>query len=298
MSKKKGGRRPYTIRLDEETHALFDKAIESVTESDGLSGMSSRGDAVKIILHLFFLGAPENKIPRSNLKWRVDCHYLRRDHGLDAWVCDETVLKKRASTVLGNDNEVVLAMCSAHLRKIREIQDQKIQLIRAKKTVAKAIEFYKKFMTIAEDGFGAGCFICTAMHYEKGELRISDDNKTLYCHKLGKPVDIKTVCRENINTSTGVPPCESFFEFVHAVYFDDIEEFKDVDPQIGQTPCSAYGTSECPGAHQCTEDLVALAGMHKYCPHRYSETGVPLLEEQEESLTGVPLLEEQEEPPE
>lgn len=283
---KKRGRSPWTIRLtdDEKDHA--DRALEFIVDTEGFTGRKrARAEALGFIMDQALLGFPREETPTAHktVLGSVQCPYLRSD-GLN-WLCDETIHKtvKRESAVLGSvtEPEIVTAKCLAHLRKKQEIQDNKIQELLAKQSIVKLAEFYKKWLTVSRDGLDVDCRMCIAS-LQDGNFAMSTDGKTLNCPKLREYVDIEKVCRQTVDLSKGIPPCEYFIEVVHAVTVDDMEAFKKrVQVEIAPVPCSAYGTSECPGSLNCKADLYALARINKYCPERYTpKRAVPMLESQ------------------
>jgi len=273
---------PWTTRLTPDDKAHAERAIKYIIDTEGLTGKKARADAIRFIMDQALLGFSRDETPTAH-QYVLDavlCPYLRTDK--INWLCDETVGKsiKRESAVLGSvtEPEIVIAKCQAHLRKLQEIRDEKIRDILAKQSIVKFGDFYRKMMKFSRDGLDVDFRMCI-VELPDGKFTTSVDGKTLKCPKLGEYIDIETVCRQTIDLSKGVPPCEFFAEVVHSVILDEMESFKrKVEVEVTPRPCSAYSTSDCPGTSACTVDLFKLARANGYCPEQYiPKKAVPLL---------------------
>lgn len=283
-------RKPWTIRLDDGESSSLNESIKKAEDTEGFTGGTARRKGLLFLANHYLHGPPEKEILGSilDLERRINCDYLRRDHVLNEWVCDETVAKsvKRASAVLGNDPEVVLAKCEGHKLKVQELANQKIRDILTKQSVAKIIKFYKQFLKVSRVGFDVNCFICRA-DLPNGNMVISLDGVRLKCKNLDMDlVNIEKVCRQAVDLSKGVTQCGYFLDVVHAVHLDDIEALKkEINVEVRALPCDTYDTSECLGLPMCSVNMESLARNGRYCPMSHSPKMV------------VPLLEELEKPP-
>lgn len=284
----------FRIRVSEEDRDHAERAIKYIITTEGLTGKTARVDALRFIMDQALLGFSRDETPTAHASVldAVVCPYIRCDGRL--WLCDETVGKsiKRESAVLGSitEPEIVIAKCQAHLRKLQEIRDEKIRDILAKQSIVKFGEFYRKMIKFSRDGLDVDLRMCI-VELPDGKFTTSVDGKTLKCPKLGEYIDIEKVCRETIDLSTGVPPCEFFAEVVHSVILDEMDSFKrKVEAEVAPRPCSAYSTSDCPGSANCTVDLFKLARANFYCPEQFTpKSAVPLLTSDEAPDEEEPL---------
>ena len=274
------GQKQFVIRLKDEERTRVDNAIDYIIQTDGLTGTRAKQRALVLICDRALLGFSPTSTPGEDLRVleSVNCPYLRRE--LDDWVCDETIgtTNKRESAILGDDNEVVIAKCQAHLLRKQELKNEKIETLLAKSSLVKMKEFFRQFLRVAKDGLDVPLYMCRASWMD-GSILVSKDGVSLRCSLTDNQiVSISGVCRERVDPETGSTPCRYFLDLSHTVTLDSVDDLrKKVDIQIAPLPCPKYPNS-CPGAGDCTENPESLAVNGRYCPETYPRNAPALLE--------------------